>query len=238
MRRALALALLLSLPASPARADMAHTARLVPLRAKASSSGKVLDKVPPDTDLAVLDRSPGGRGIKLLSGDKGGWRAGRDVQTPAAPVPPPEETAPTAPAGDTPAGAASAGGKGGGKGGAVRPEVWVEDSRYHAGGAPSAVTVTAARADLIDRPREGAAKVGEVKQGQHLSISRASRDTAFFLVELDGGRTAWIAAAAVAATKGEPVQTRPPPPDRSAAATETVPESAPTVEPAHEAAAR
>ena len=204
-----------------ALAEMAHTPRQATLRAKPSSSSKSLDKVPADTDLAVLERSPDGKWVKVLFGDNEGWLPLKELQIIADPAPTPEDV----PAGEAPK---PDGAKAGAGGAAtkVRPEVWVEDSRYHAAGAPAHVVVTVPTADLVDRPKEGARKVGQVKKGDRLAISRSSRDSAFYLVELEGGRTAWIATAAVEGTKVDAVPTRPLPPsatDRSAAAEETAP---------------
>ena len=208
-------------------AEMAHTVRTSVLRARPVAAGKTVDKVPGDTDLAVIDRSPDGKWVKVLFGDNEGWLSVKDVQVTADPTP--EESTP--PANGEPAPG-------------TRPDrsekkgQWVEDSRYHAGGAPSAVVVTAPAADLVERPREGARKVGGVKKGERLAISRASRDSAFYLVELSGGRTAWIASAAVAADKTEVAATRALPPDRSAAAAETAPTSTAAIEPPAAAAER
>src|SRR4051812_10203425 len=74
----------------------------------------------------------------------------------------------------------------------VRPESWVEESRYHDGAGPERVQVTAARADLLARPNQGSQVVGTARRNEILPVVRLSRDERWYLVELGGGETAWI----------------------------------------------
>ena len=117
----------------------------------------------------------------------------------------------------------------------MRPEAWVEDSRYHDGAAPARVLVVAARANLIARPNAGGHVIGTARRGETLNVVRASRDDRWFLVELGGAEVAWIAAAAVKPQKGSaPVGESPtaPPPIADPIASPTAPRIAPFDEPA------
>jgi hypothetical protein len=89
---------------------------------------------------------------------------------------------------------------------AVRPEAWVEQPRYHDGGAPERVKISAARVDLIARPTDGAQVVGFVRRGEVLGVIRASRDGRWYLVEQGAGEVAWVAAAQVKPLGGIPVR--------------------------------
>lgn len=84
----------------------------------------------------------------------------------------------------------------------VRPEAWVEDSRYHDGAGPVRVQVVASRADLIARPNAGGQVVGTARRGEALRVVRMSRDEQWYLIELGGAEVAWIAAASVKPVAG------------------------------------
>jgi opacity protein-like surface antigen len=112
----------------------------------------------------------------------------------------------------------------------VRPEAWVEQSRYHDGMGPERVQVTASRTDLIARPTDNAQVVGMSRRGESLNVVRVSRDNRWYLVELGGGEVAWISSQAVRAIGVPPNTTRdvivrPPdaPPPRAVAVAPTAP---------------
>jgi uncharacterized protein YgiM (DUF1202 family) len=189
-----ALAAVVALAALGGAARAAQVTTKVPLmvREKPSQNARAVERVAAGRRLPLLGRS--GEWVHVQIGRKDGW-------IPAAQV----------------TGLARARGEEAQAAGAeeplatkrpVRPEAWVEQSRYHDGMGPERVQVTASRTDLIARPTDNAQVVGMSRRGESLNVVRVSRDNRWYLVELGGGEVAWISSQAVRAIGVPPNTTK------------------------------
>jgi uncharacterized protein YgiM (DUF1202 family) len=172
-------------PVGSARAETAEARAAVMLRDKAAANGKVVDRIPSGSKLTMIEMSADGSWARVRTkAGKEGWVPVASIRVRGG-----RNTAEDEPAEEPRDDEALA------KRRQVRPEAWVNRSKYH--DDDNKMTVVVPKAELFGRPTSSGTVLGIVRRGEVVTFVRKSADKKWVQIDIGAGELAWVDARAV-----------------------------------------